>query len=117
MPLPSEELPSFQRGYNQRNSGLLVRIDMTYLRQDFSVMQKVKDADPWPEQQRFDFVVRKRLLSDDEAKELRERLTKKEEGELSPYHRAARAGVARPDRGDVEAKAAAWRKVLKISAK
>ena len=36
-----------------RASGLLVRIDMTYVRQDFSVMQKVKDADPWPQQQRW----------------------------------------------------------------
>src|SRR5262245_16566027 len=55
VPLPSEPLPEPSQGYNQRNSTLLVRIDMTYLRQDFSVMQRVKDADPWPEQQRFDF--------------------------------------------------------------
>jgi hypothetical protein len=30
---------------------------MTYLRQDFSVTQPVDDADPWPSQQRFDYLV------------------------------------------------------------
>src|SRR5262245_2775377 len=81
VPLPSEKLPTPQRGYQQSGSGLLVRIDMTYLRQDFSVMLRVKDAEPWPEMQRFDFVVRKRVLSSEEAKALRERLNTREEGE------------------------------------
>ncbi len=39
---------------------ILVRADVTYLRQDFSMKLPVKDAAPWPEQQRFDFLVRTR---------------------------------------------------------
>jgi hypothetical protein len=117
VPLPSEPLPSPSDGYQQSEAGLLVRIDMTYLRQDFSVMQSVKDADPWPAEQRFDFLVRKRLLSDDEAKDLGERLNKREEGELSPYHRAAVGALRELTGRDVEAKAATWRKLLKLPAK
>ena len=41
---------------------IVVRLDMTYLRQDFSVMMPVSDARPWPEMQRFDFLVRTRVL-------------------------------------------------------
>jgi hypothetical protein len=114
VPLPSEQLPEPSQGYNQRQSGLLVRIDMTYLRQDFSVMQRVKDADPWPEQQRFDFVVHRRVLSDDEAKDVRKRLTKTEQGDLSPYHRAAVRALRDVTGRDLEAKAEVWRKLLKL---
>jgi hypothetical protein len=118
VPLPSEALPDLSRGYNQqRGPGLLVRIDVTYLRQDFSVMQTVKDADPWPEQQRFDFVLRKRVLSDDEAADLRKRLTKTEEGDLSPYHRAAVRALRDATGRDLEAKSAPWRKLLKMDEK
>jgi hypothetical protein len=39
---------------------LLVRADITYLRQDFSIGLPVNDHGPWPEVQRFDFVVRTR---------------------------------------------------------
>ena len=34
-----------------------VRADITYLRQDFSVVQPVANHGPWPEQQRFDYVI------------------------------------------------------------
>ena len=40
----------------------LVRADITYLRQDFSVMLDVPSADPWPTTQRFDYLVRTRVL-------------------------------------------------------
>jgi hypothetical protein len=89
VPLPSEPLP--QRGAYfddprspARLANLLVRIDVTYLRQDFSAMGAVPGAAPWPTQQRFDFVVRQRVLTPGDAADLRKRL----EGE-SPYRRAA----------------------------
>jgi hypothetical protein len=65
---------------------LLVRIDVTYLRQDFSAMQTVTDwtADSWRSLQRFDFFVRKRVLTPAEAAELRGRLAG-----VSPYQRTA----------------------------
>lgn len=45
--------------YYGGTSGAFIRADTTFLRQDFSVILKVKDK-PWPEEQRFDFVVRTR---------------------------------------------------------
>jgi hypothetical protein len=47
-----------------------VRADVTYLRQDFSVMHSVADPGKWPRLQRFDYLVRQRVLSDDEVARL-----------------------------------------------
>ena len=60
VPVPGEPLPSPSLGYESSVPELLVRIDVTYLRQDFSALQAVEDANPWPEMQRFDFLVRTR---------------------------------------------------------
>ena len=45
--------------YNARSSLDLVsvRADITYLKQDFSVVQPVVNHGPWPSKQRFDYVV------------------------------------------------------------
>jgi hypothetical protein len=43
-----------------------VRADVTYLRQDFSVVQPVGNPGPWPAFQRFDYVVRSRPATLDE---------------------------------------------------
>jgi hypothetical protein len=87
IPLPSEPLPS-AGGYGgptrPPQRGLLVRVDVTYLRQDFSAVQEVYDSSSWRTTQRFDFVTRKRVLTPDEARDLRERLS----GE-SPFRAAA----------------------------
>jgi hypothetical protein len=66
---------------------------VTYLRQDFSRLQPVEDAGPWPEMQRFDFLVRTREVSEDEAAAYREKLDKRAPGRLSPYHRAAQGAL------------------------
>jgi hypothetical protein len=42
------------------NGTILVRADTTYLRQDFSVVQPVANHGAWPEEQRFDYLVRTR---------------------------------------------------------
>jgi hypothetical protein len=63
---------------------LLVRIDVTYLRQDFSDVQPVHDSSNRQTMQRFDYFVRKRVLTPDEERDLRERLKGR-----SPYHVAA----------------------------
>jgi hypothetical protein len=47
-----------------------VRADVTYLRQDFSLLQQVVKPDKWPAWQRFDFLVRTRELPAQEAAEL-----------------------------------------------
>jgi len=65
IPIWGEQLP--QVYYAGRNSSPMVRADVTYLRQDFSVIQKVKDHGPWPEKQRFDYLVRDKIVGSDEA--------------------------------------------------
>src|SRR5207244_7009209 len=90
VPLPNEQLSPPSNGYQQNGApDLLVRIDVTYLRQDFSVKQPVADAAPWPEMQRFDFLVRTRELTEEEAAAYREKLDKREKGRITPYQRAA----------------------------
>src|SRR6185369_1479841 len=60
-PLP----PSFSVAYYEDTSpGPIVRADVTYLRQDFSLTLPVQNPGPWPNQQRFDFFVRLRPAFD-----------------------------------------------------
>ena len=60
VPVPGQPLNSPSGPYNTSRREILVRVDVTYLRQDFSAFQAVADANPWPEMQRFDFLVRMR---------------------------------------------------------
>ncbi len=57
VPIPGERLP---RMYYHDAGGSFVRADVTYLKQDFSVVQEVAKAEPWPKLQRFDYLVRTR---------------------------------------------------------
>ena len=61
VPSPGEALPVKYYQHTPTRGGF-VRADVTYLRQDFSVMQTLKNNDykPWPDNQRFDYVVRNR---------------------------------------------------------
>lgn len=103
VPLPSEALPQSGNYFDDSRKGparlanLLVRIDVTYLRQDFSALQTVAGASPWPALQRFDYVVRKRQLTTAEAEELRKRL----KGE-SPFRRAAEQALRELKDADTE---------------
>ncbi len=117
VPVPSDPLPSPSQGYQNSLPDVLVRIDVTYLRQDFSMFQAVADANPWPEMQRFDFLVRTRTLTDKDADAYREKLTSKEPGVLSPYHRAALAALRELTGRDTTPTAEAWRELLKLPAK
>ncbi|MEQ8790314.1 MAG: HEAT repeat domain-containing protein [Pirellulaceae bacterium] len=67
VPTPGEKLPV---NFYGEIGGASVRADATYLRQDFSVMESVVDAAPWPSMQRFDFLVRTRVLSVEERAQL-----------------------------------------------
>jgi len=70
VPLSTDPLQTPSEGY--QNSApeapdLQVRVDVTYLRQDFSVFQPVAAAQRGPDMQRFDFLVRTRVLTEEEA--------------------------------------------------
>ena len=120
VPLPNEPLSTpFEGGYqftSPPSPDILVRIDMTYLRQDFSLMMPVKDAKPWPDMQRFDFLVRSRTLTAAEAQAYEPCCDADEPGRLSPYHRAALYALRELTGRDTEPTAAAWRRLLKLPA-
>jgi hypothetical protein len=118
LPVPGVPLNPPSLGYGQQASpDLMIRVDVTYLRQDFSTMLPVADAHPWPEFQRFDFLVRERELTDDEATAFAEKLAPKGKGAVSPYHRAALAALREMTGKDAAPTAAAWREVLDLPAK
>jgi hypothetical protein len=117
VPTPQAPLPSPSQGYQNSIPDILVRLDVTYLRQDFSMLQAVADANPWPEMQRFDFLVRTRTLTEKEADACREQLATKELGVLSPYHRAAVAALRELTGRDAAPTPDAWRQLLKLPAK
>ncbi|QJW94066.1 HEAT repeat domain-containing protein [Frigoriglobus tundricola] len=66
VPSPGER---FEPYYSRRSDGLFVRADLTYLRQDFSVVQPVAAPGKWPAEQRYDYLVRTRPLSASEQAE------------------------------------------------
>jgi len=55
-PLPAA--PTSAEYYDR--GGVFVRADVTYLKQDFSVMQPLANPGPWPRHQRYDYVIRLR---------------------------------------------------------
>ncbi len=113
MPVPGVPFPSASEYYNRfATPDILVRADTTYLRQDFSVMQKVANFAPWPERQRFDFVVRKRVLTAAQAERYRREFT----AGASPYRTMALAALQRLTGRNAGATASEWRAALNGSA-
>src|SRR5262249_47861631 len=118
VPSPVESLPPPTSGYYRTTPStpdILVRIDMTYLRQDFSLMMPVADAHPWPEMQRFDFLVRTRQITPTEAQAYESRRKTEQPDQPSVYHRAALFALRELSGRDMEATPQAWRKVLNIT--
>jgi hypothetical protein len=115
VPVPGQSLPKpSQSSYGSSDSGtdILVRADVTYLRQDFSVRLPVADANPGPERQRFDFLVRTRVVTDQEAKVVAEILGKRAPGMQSPYHQAVLTALRELTGRDTEPRPQAWRRLL-----
>jgi hypothetical protein len=65
VPMPGEDPPPL---YYQARTGIFVRADITFLRQDFSVVQPVTNSGKWPGNQRFDYILRERPLTKQEQK-------------------------------------------------
>jgi HEAT repeat protein len=62
VPAPATTPQYYETGTN------FIHADVTYLRQDFSVMQAVENPGAWPAYQRYDYLVRLRPLSAEEAR-------------------------------------------------
>ncbi len=65
VPMPGEDPPPL---YYAETRGLFIRADITYLRQDFSVVQPVALAGKWPGNQRYDYLLRTRPLTRQELR-------------------------------------------------
>jgi hypothetical protein len=64
---PSRGSPSYY-GNRSAADSLFARFDVTYLRQDFSLMLDVANPGAWPKSQRFDFLVRTRPAREEDQK-------------------------------------------------
>jgi hypothetical protein len=86
IPTPLERVPPpFSSAYYADREGELVRAAVTYLRQDFSVVQPVDNHGKWPKEQRFDFLVRTRPLTDEEREQWEAQKIQAEPTELSEH--------------------------------
>src|SRR5262249_1450943 len=90
-------------------SGDFVRADITFLRQDFSVSLPVKDAAPWPDDQRFDFVTPVRPAKPEEMPEIAAKPSNYAQREAVLY---ALRGLSGKDGGDSTDK---WRELLSLA--
>ena len=80
----------------------MVRADTTYLRQDFSMMMPVENAAPWPALQRFDFLVRSRIVEGQELASLLQKVQARPAGFVAENHKAALDVVRRLTGQDAE---------------
>jgi hypothetical protein len=113
VPTPNVDVPPPSRGYGSHESpDILVRADATYLRQDFSMMLPVKEAAPWPQEQRFDYLVRTRTVTDEDAAAYRVWLDQQGAGYRPPHQQALLAALRSLTGRDAEPTAKAWRAVL-----
>src|SRR5262249_47881201 len=65
VPTPGKPIP--KEVYYDSPKGIFVRADVTYLKQDFSVLHPVPEPNHWPAIQRFDYFIRQRELNAAEA--------------------------------------------------
>jgi hypothetical protein len=107
--LPGDPPQSSEGDYRPSPSpDILVRLDITYLRQDFSLMMDVEDAKPSGAKQRYDFFVRSRTVTATEQADFdRERANFK-----SPVHDAALEALRGLTGRNTEPTAQAWRRLL-----
>ena len=115
MPIPGTPFPSSPSeayGNAQSIGDPMVRADTTYLRQDFSLMMPVENAAPWPEMQRFDFLVRTRIVEGQELTTLKAAVASRAASYLSDNHKAALLVLRQMTGQDAAPTQAAWLRVL-----
>jgi hypothetical protein len=113
VPTPGLPLPSSTSGggnnYYEAVRGDFIRADTTYVHQDFSVVLLDKDVAPWPREQRYDFVTRRRTVSPEVAKGLFSSPTNYPQRDAVLY---ALRGITGKDGGDSSDN---WRALLGIA--
>ncbi|MCI0463570.1 MAG: hypothetical protein L0Z62_42075 [Gemmataceae bacterium] len=114
VPVPGEPIPSSSvEYYAERRAGAVVRADITYLRQDFSLMQPVSGSGDWPILQRYDFLVRTRLLTKVEQAEWETEKQAAAPRALSDHKRAILFALRELTGQFLGTRAADWQSVLR----
>lgn len=109
VPIPGQPLPGPATTPQYYESGeSFVRADITYLRQHFSVMQPVLNSGQWPNNQRFDYLVRLRPITSKKELEQAEALKLKT---LTPQKEILRRAVKELTGKDPGETAEDWRKL------
>jgi hypothetical protein len=118
VPDPQEPLPPSTSPVYYIGGWRVVKADITYLRQDFSVFQPVKNHGPWPKNQRYDYFVTLTRLNSEPTQPPATATTAESTCQaetVSPYREAIRFAITElslrdPDRNkewmDVQQKAA-----------
>jgi hypothetical protein len=118
IPIPGRSFaPSPKEAYGsaQSQGEPMVRADTTYLRQDFSLMMPVENAAPWPEMQRFDFLVRTRTVEGKELTALQQKVQARPADFQSENHKAAVRVLRELTGQDAAPNQAAWQRVLGLA--
>jgi hypothetical protein len=109
VPDPKKPLPpAFSPQYYAAATGMFVRADVTYIKQDFAVPQPVAKPDVWPTNQRFDYLVRTRPATTREI----EIASKKEPGTNYPQRESVLFALRELTGKDPGTSADAWRRTL-----
>lgn len=109
VPTPGKPLPNF---YYSSQKGDFVRADVTYLRQDFSLMERVAKPNHWPRGQRFDYLVRTRELTADERTALVKKAPQKEPASY-PQREAVLFALRELTGWDVGKESASWHELIR----
>ena len=115
IPIPGLAFPTSPKdayGSAQSLGEPMVRADTTYLRQDFSVLMPVTGATPWPDMQRFDFLIRKRIVEGKELAALQAMMKDRGADFVSENQKAALQVLRDLSGQDAAPNAAAWQRVL-----
>jgi hypothetical protein len=118
IPTPGQPLP---RVYYSRSRGDLVRADVTYLKQDFSLLCEVSDHGKWPKMQRFDYFVRTREVRPEESNQTpaQQQTTTDESDDSStryasyPQREAVVFALQKLTGGVADASSKDWRRLMK----
>lgn len=109
VPTPGQELPVI---YYSSQKGDFVRADITYLRQNFSLIERVAKPDKWPEWQRFDYLVRRRELTGDELAAHKKKLQCKPAVPFYPQREAVLFALRELTGEDAGTKSSDWYDLL-----
>jgi hypothetical protein len=117
VPVPGEAFPPTFAYYSHHSgSDVSVSVHVTYLRQDFSRLQKVENAKPWPEWQRYDFLVRSVQMTEAQARKYEAQFNNMMGEQPSPYQWPLVLALRALTGVDAGPSAAEWRKALKLPA-